>query len=287
MSPLERKRQTRLQSLTLALTVALAVALGGIIYLSVTSLPYLAISPTTDPTFGTFNACLLEAIPERLGFAASGDGKRVAAWSSRQLVECTGTPPVPTLFARGDITLGAYDGSGTLWISSAQTDGGPASLFHLEQGQLIERGAFNASALVGTAQGVVALEPSGQLVALSASSGASATRAVPFSRNVQLKASSDGALVALFGGGRFAVVDAVTLQSTPAEAPCAVIHLWWRPSEPVVVVDCGDLSLEINALTSVSALVEPRRRVPSTLMSPLGLYIQSCDVLPCTVEAPR
>lgn len=287
MTSPRRNANKRLQAITLALTVALAMALGGITWLSVTSLPYLATSPTTDPTFGALNACLLGAVPERLGFAVSRDGTRVAAWSPRQLVECAGSPPLPTSFPRSGITQATYDGTGALWVASSVADGGPSGLLRLEAGQFVERGPFSPSALVGTARGVVGLEPSGQLIALSASGEVSATRTLPSSRHVQLQVSGDGALVALFGGGRFAVVDAVTLQSTPAEVPCPVEHVWWRPGAPLLVVECVEFTLEVNALNSESALVEPRRRVPSTLVGPAGWYVQSCDVLPCTVEAPR
>lgn len=273
--------------MTLAVTVVLAVALGGIIYLTATSLPYLATSPTTDPTFGALNACLLPAVSERLGFAVSRDAKSVAAWSPRQLVVCAGAPPSPTAFPLTGITQATWDGMGALWVASAPMDGGPSHLLRLEGESFVERGAFAPAALVGTAQGVVALEPSGQLIALSAEGEVSATRALPTSRNVALQTSGDGALVAISGGGRFAVVDAVTLKSTPAEVPCPVQHVWWRPGLPLLVVECFDLSLEVNALNSQSALVEPRRRVPSTLAGPAGMYVQSCDVLPCTAEAPR
>ena len=287
MTPPRRNPNKRLQSITLVVTIGLAVALAGISYLSVTSLPYLALSPTTDPAFGALNACLLSAVPERLGFAVSRDALSVAAWSPRQLVVCAGTPPTPTSFPRTGLTQATWDGLGALWVASAGIDGGPSSLLRLEAGQLVERGVFSPAALVGTSHGVVALEPSGQLIAVLANGEVSATRALPSSRNVQLQTSSDGALVALWGGGRFAVVDARTLQSTPAEAPCPVKSVWWRAGSPLLVVECVDLSLEINALNSESALVEPRRRIPSTLVGPGGLYVQSCDVLPCTTEAPR
>lgn len=287
MTDPRRRANKRLQSLTLAVTVALAVALGGITYLSVSSLPYLASSPTTDPTFGALNACLLGAVSERLGFAVSRDGSSVAAWSPRQLVVCGGNPAVPVVFTLTGITQATWDGAGGLWIASGNTDGGPNALLRLEAGEFVERGAFAPAALVGTAHGVVGLEPSGQLIALSSTGEVFATRALPSSRNVQLQVSGDGALVAVFGGGRFAVIDARTLQSTPAEVPCPVQNVWWRAGAPLLVVECVDLSLEINALNSESALAEPRRRIPSTLVGPGGTYIQSCDVLPCTVEAPR
>ncbi len=281
------QRARRLQALTLALTVALAVALGGITWLSVTSLPYLASSPTTDPTFGALNACLLGSVPERLGFAVSRDTKRASAWSPRQLVECAGAPPVSTSHALTGVTLAAYDGTGALWVASSSNDGGPHGLLRLEAGQFIERGAFAPSAMVGTAAGVLALDAQGQLIALAADGAVSATRALPLQRNVTLVADASGTLVALFGGGRFAVINAVTLESTPAEVPCPVSHVWWRPSSPLLLVECLDLSVEVNALDSQSALVDPRQRTPSVLSGPTGVYVQSCDMLPCTAEAPR
>ncbi|MDP1826437.1 MAG: LpqB family beta-propeller domain-containing protein [Archangium sp.] len=287
MTPPRRNPNKRLQSLTLVITVGLAVALAGITYLSVTSLPYLATSPTTDPVFGALNACLLTAVPERVGFAVSRDASSVAAWSPSQLVVCAGTPPVPTTFPRTGITQAAWDGTGALWVASGTNDGGPSGLLRLEAGQFVERGPFAPAALVGTAKGVVALEPSGQLISLSATGEVSATRALPITRNVQLQTSSDGALVAVSGGGRFAVIDANTLASTPAEAPCPVQHVWWRAGAPLLVVECVDLALEINALNSESALAQPRRRIPATLVGPGGQYVTSCDVLPCSVEAPR
>lgn len=287
MTPPRRNPNKRLQSLTLAVTVVLAVALGGIIYLSVTSLPYLATSPTTDPVFGANNACLLNAVPERLGFAVSRDATSVAAWSANQLVICAGTPPVATRFPNTGITQATWDGRGGLWVATSHPDGGASSLLRLEGGQWVEKGAFVPAQLVGTAQGVVGLASSGELIALSSTGEVSATRALPESRRVQLQTSSDGAYVALFGGGRFAVVDAVSLKSTPAEAPCPVEHVWWRPGTPLLVVECVDLALEINALNSESALAAPRRRIPATLVGPGGVYVQSCDVLPCSVEPPR
>lgn len=282
----QRTRNKRLQQLTLLLTVVLAVALGGILYLSVTSLPYLATSPTTDPQFGALNACLLSAVPERVGFAVSRDGARVAAWSTKDLVECAGAPPQQTvLFSRPAVRLATYDGNGALWISEGGGEAG--ALLRLEAGEFVERGTLNASGLVGTAQGVVVLESNGNLVAVSASGDVTATRALPSARGVTLQTNAEGTHVAVWGGGRFAVIDAKTLESTPAEVPCPVRQAWWRPAGPLIVVECLDIAIELNALTSESSILQPRRRVASTLVGPGGTYVQACDMLPCTVEAPR
>ncbi len=287
MTPRRHHPNRRLQQLTLALTVVLAVALGGITSLSLTSLPYLATSPTTDPTFGPLNACLLGGVPERLGFAVSRDAKRVAAWSSSTLVECAGTPPVAKAFARAGVTLGTYDGAGALWVTTRGGDGGGATLARLEGEGFVERGVLEAAALAGTRQGVVVLEATGELLAVGAAGEVSATRALPSSRGVVLQASADGSLVSLVSGGRFSVIDAVTLASTPAEVPCPVRTTWWRPQGAQVVVECLDLVIEVNAHDSQSQLLQPRRRVESTLVGPGGPYVQACDGLPCTVEAPR
>ena len=64
-------RARRLQAWTLGLTAVLAVGLGGVVWLSASTLPYLAVSPGTDPVFGPHNTCLLASVTERLGFAVS------------------------------------------------------------------------------------------------------------------------------------------------------------------------------------------------------------------------
>ncbi len=262
------------------------MALGAIIYLSVTSLPYLAASPTTDPAFGALNACLLEAVPERLGFAVSADARRAAAWSPTHVAECSEAPHV-TSFARPGLTLAAYDRAGALWLAAAGRDGGAAQLLRLEDGQLVEKGALAAAALVGTAPGVLALDAAGQLVSLSTTGAVLATRALPGPRAVTLSVSADGTLAALVGEGRFAVVHVDTLEQTPSQASCPVTGAWWRPAGARLVVECAELALELDALTSGGTLVDAQRRVPSVLLGEAGLYVQPCDQLPCTAEPPR
>ncbi len=284
MTASRQKANQRLQSLTLALSVVLAVALAGIIYLSLTSLPYLALSPTTDPVFGKLNACMLAAVPERLGFAVSRDASRVTAWSPSAVAECAGLPPLSREFPFSGVTHGTYDGTGALWLASAAPDGGPSILRRFSDGAWTERGVLAPAILVGTAQGVVALEPSGELIALSASGEVTATRMLPVTaRDIQLQTSGDGKWLALWGNGRFAVIDAVTLKSTPAEVPCPVINVWWRADALSLVIECVDLSLEVNALGAENKLAQPGKRIPSTLVGLGGPSFQSCDVLPCSV----
>lgn len=282
-----RRRPPRRVARPLALTVALAMALGAIVYLSVTSLPYLAASPTTDPAFGALNACLLEAVPQRVGFAVSADATRAAAWSPTHVAECAGTPPAPATFLRPGVTLGAYDRAGALWLAAPGRDGGAASLLRLEQGQLVDRGALAPTALVGTARGVLALDASGQLVSVSGEGDVLAARALPGPLAVQLAASADGALVSLVGEGRFAVVRVDTLEQTPTRASCPVQRAWWRPGTARLVVECADLALDLDALSSEGTLADPARRAPSVLLGAAGLYAQPCDQLPCSAEPPK
>lgn len=282
-----RRRPPRRAGKPLALTVALAMALGAIVYLSVTSLPYLAASPTTDPAFGALNACLLEAVPQRLGFVVSADATRAAAWSPGHVAECAGTPPAPTRFEVPGVTLAAYDREGALWLAGPPRDGGAPVLRRLEGGLLVEKGALTATALAGTARGVLALDAAGQLVSVSTAGDVLATRALPGPRAVTLAVSADGQLASLVGDGRFAVVRVDTLEQTPTRASCPVLRAWWRPGTARVVVECEDLALDLDALGSEGTLVDATRRVPSVLLGPAGLYVQACDQLPCSAEPPR
>lgn len=282
-----RSPGSRLQAFTLALSIALAAVLGAIVYLAVTSLPYLATSPSTDPVFGALNSCLLSAVPERVGFAVSRDNARAAAFSHSRLVECAGSPVTATTWDRAGLTLAAYDDEGALWVSTSSDDAGDAALLRLENGKLVERGPISATAVVGVQGGVVALAADGSLVSVSGDGSVRGRRELPSARNVNLAVNADGALVALWGGGKLTVVNAVTLESTPAEVACSVSRVWWRPEPPLFLADCLDISVEVHALTSQSALVDARRRVPSTLTGPAGIYVQACDGLPCSVEAPR
>lgn len=281
-----RSRSQRTQLVTLVLTGVLTVALGGIIYLSITSIPYLAVSPSTDPAFGKLNACLLAAVSERTGWAVSRDGAKAAAWSTNKLVVCEGEDPVATVHPLTGVTLGTWDGLGALWVAQSGGDAEGPQLLRLQEQTFVTRGAFAPAALVGTASGVVALEASGQLIALSVDGAVTATRELPVQRGVHLTVNSEGTYLALFSGGKFAVINAQTLESTQAEAPCPVSWVWWRPGSPLLLVECVDIALEINALDSRSTLLEPRRRIHSVLSGPSGHYVQSCDVLPCSATPP-
>ena len=65
-----------------------AAVLGGIIYLTSTSLPYLEMSPTADPTWGAINACLLREVPQRVGFTVDATHTEAAGWNGEHLAAC-------------------------------------------------------------------------------------------------------------------------------------------------------------------------------------------------------
>jgi hypothetical protein len=268
-----RRPQVTLASL---LTVGLAVALGFIIYLSVTSLPYLAVSPTTDPVFGALNACVLEGLKERTGFAPSRDATRLAAWSPTALVVCgpDETSPGRTLALPG-ITAGASR---------------PRLLVLRGGDEPADLGELPVQALAGTREGVVVLEPTGLLAALTQKGEMVGTHQLPPGdvRAATLASSADGDRVAVaVGGGVFALTSRLAL--TRAESPCSVESLWWLAEGHQVLVSCAGesaLALTLEVDTGQTEAAPARLRVRSTLVGPAGVWFQPCDVLPCSAEPP-
>lgn len=277
--------------LSLALTVALAVGLGLIIYLSVTSLPYLAVSPSTDPAFGRLNACVLEALKERTGYAVSRDLQNLAAWSPAELVVCAGDQPAKHYPLNG-LTAGAWSTDRHLWFARTSADTGGTALWMLAEDGPRSMGELAVQALTATADGVVVLEPNGQLLALDHSGSVIGETQLPLSdvRSAALTSSRTGAHLALVTGH---TLFAFTSKLKPllAEAPCRVNNLWWRSSKASeLIVTCeGDspLSLSINVETGHADAVASVPRVPSTLSGPAGVWVTTCDVLPCSAAAPE
>lgn len=274
------------------LTVGLAVALGFIIYLSVTSLPYLAVSPTTDPVFGALNACVLEGLKERTGFAPSRDATRLAAWSPTALVVCgpDETSPGRTLALPG-ITAGAWDVQGGLWVAQQAADTSRPRLLVLRGGdEPADLGELPVQALAGTREGVVVLEPTGLLAALTQKGEMVGTHQLPPGdvRAATLASSADGDRVAVaVGGGVFALTSRLAL--TRAESPCSVESLWWLAEGHQVLVSCAGesaLALTLEVDTGQTEAAPARLRVRSTLVGPAGVWFQPCDVLPCSAEPP-
>jgi hypothetical protein len=295
------RRRPALPAWLLVGTVGLAGALALIVYLAVTSLPYLASSPSTDPTFGALDACVLGALEQRTGFAVSRDAARVAAWSPDRLVECGPGDVAPRrAWPKPGITLGAYDGEGTLWLAqraSGTTDAGearrdPPRLWAWRDGVSPAAVAeLEVQGLAGTARGVVVLEASGQVSALDTSGAVAGSVALPTTdvRGAALGASGDGERVAVVVAGGVYVLGADAALRR-AEAPCAVDFAWWLPGGHRALLACrppGSLYLSVD-LDSGRAEAAPRRaRVHSSLVGPAGPWVERCDVLPCTAPPPE
>lgn len=288
MLPSARRRQ-RFPLSTLLLSLGLAAVLGVTLYLAITSLPYLALTPTTDPVFGALDQCLLQAVPERVGFAVAADAKSAAAWSPTTLARCTLDGGAAATWTMPGLAVGAIGGDGALTVSQAAADGGVSGLFVFDGLAPRRLGELRPTALVGVRGGVVALEPPGRLVSFSASGEVRALRDVALSPGARLFASGDGTRVAVLAGGGFLVVDAASLEAVRAEAPCVVENWWWRPTGHAAVVECGpgaSWALALDVDTGASETAPARARVPSMLLGEAGVYVRPCDGLPCTAEPP-
>lgn len=284
------------QAVTLLLTVALAAVLGSSIYFAVTSLPYLAVSPTSDPTFGALNECLMRAVPQRVGFAVSRNAKKAAAWSGEVVAECVedARGVSARTSRRPGVVEAAYDGAGHLWVADRTMEGFVLSI--LEGGATRILGSVAPQALVGTAEGVVALEPSGRLLSVHADGAVGGLAELPALARAQVTASADGRRVAVVAGGGFWVFDSATLTQLRKEAPCDIEALWWLrdvaadggPARRVARVACGpDASwgLDIDVDSNAQEKAAPPQ-VRSVLAGPDGPWVQACDVLPCTAVEP-
>ena len=279
--------------MTLLLSVALAVVLGTLIYFAVTSLPFLAVSPTSDPTFGRINECLLAAVPSRVGFAVSRDARRALAWSSDLAVECVDGEPAAakTVWKVGGVVDAAYDGEQRLWLAVHAEDS--TNLQIMEPGGPRPIGKVAPQHLVGTAVGVVVLEPGGRLVSVHADGAVGGLVDLQPMENVQLTASADGARVALVVGGGMYVFEAASLAKLRGEAPCDLEYLWWLrdeadtgPTRHHAQLACGPeaswgLTIDVDSNAQEKA-TPPRER--AVLAGPRGPYVRRCDMLPCTAE---
>lgn len=274
---------------TLLLSVALAATLGGTLYFTASSLPYLAVSPSTDPTFGALNACLHAAVPSRSGFAVGRDTRRALAWSTSSVVRCRADVDAmhTDTWALGGVTVGGFDDSGAAWVVS-QPGGLASTLYRLDGPTPESRGETAALALTGTATGVVLLEASGRLVASDASGAVGGTFEVPVSRALRLATSADGQRVAVTGDGAVRVFEAATLRPVRLEAPCDVSGFWWLLSGHQALVTCrpDDLALVLDVDTGAQETAPRAARTPSVLAGPLGPWVEACDVLPCTSRPP-
>lgn len=282
-------RRSSWQWTTLLVSLGLAATLGATLYFTASSLPYLATSPSTDPTFGALNACLHGAVPSRTGFAVGRDARRALAWSTSQVAHCTldtDTTRLETWPIAG-VTEGAFDGEGGAWVVS-QASGLSSSLLRLDGETPTVKGETAAMALAGAAEGVVVLEPSGRLVAISSEGTVTGATQVPVSRTLELSTSADGRRVAVTGDGAVRVYDARTLSPLRLEAPCDVDGFWWLRAGHQALVTCrpDGLGLVLDVETGAQEAAAPAKRVASVLAGPTGPWVEPCDVLPCTSPPP-
>jgi hypothetical protein len=264
-----------------ALSLITAAALGLLVAVATTSLPYLVSSPTTDPHFGALNHCLTGAFPgPRLGWAVAPDASRAATFGARAVALCRKEGP-PTVFSAPGVTAITFDGEGRLWVATRE------HLLRLDAEQLVPMGDLAPVALAGHAAGVITLDAEGQLLSISPRGEVLGEAKLPATG--ALTVGPGGVLAAVVVGGGVVAYEASTLAPLLAEAPCQVEGLWWLDTPERVLLSCGPgqgLALTLNLKTGERAEAPRRFRTPARRLSGLALYVQSCDGLPCTAPAP-
>ncbi len=274
--------------MSLLISLALAATLGVLVYFSVTSLPYLAVSPSSDHTFGEINGCLLGAVPSsRVGFAVSHDSKSGAAWSNTLVARCNG--PTAQTWPIGGITEAAFDFAGRLWVVTSSADAGGAQVLLLDGDQPKPRGDARPAHIVGVEEGVVVLEASGRLISLTADGAVGGLVDLRLPADPVLSVSVDGRRVAITTSGGLYVFDGRTLTRVRAESPCDVEYLWWLRDGHRVLLSCGpraSWAITFDVDTGAQEVAPKHDRVRSVLSGPGGPWVQPCDVLPCSAVEP-
>jgi hypothetical protein len=264
-----------------ALTLVTAAALGLLVAVVTTSLPYLVSSPTTDPHFGALNHCLNAALPgPRLGWAVSPDGTRAATFGARAVALCRPGAPASVFPAPGATAI-TFDGQGQLWVATRER------LLRQEAGQLVPMGDFAPVALAGHAAGVIALDSAGQL--LSISPGGEVLGQARLPSPGALSVGPEGVLAAVVVQGGVVAYEARTLAPLRAEAPCQVQELWWLETPEHVLLACGpgkQSALKVDLRTGQREEAPHRFRTPARRLSGRPLYVHGCDGLPCTAPPP-
>jgi hypothetical protein len=286
-----RQRRARPAAL-LAASLGSAVALGIVLYVVTTSLPYLAASPTTDPTFGRANQCLIGALPSpRVSFAVSWTGTVVAGYSGAALAVCGADGGLQRVDVHG-VQMAAWDALGTLWIGSSEVpDAGSRLWFLGADGGLVSAGDFAPIALAGHASGALALDAAGRLASLSRDGSVMAYSQLPAAPvgAVHLAVSADGSLASVVAGGGLFAYQTADLSRIRAEAPCELGFVWWLPQGDSAVLGCGphdEFALRMDVRSGEREAAPERRRVRSTLVPGRGTYVESCEQLPCTASPP-
>jgi hypothetical protein len=274
------KRRRWPELLSLLITGVLAVALGTMIYLAATGLPFLSISPTSDVNFGAANACLLNRVPERIGFAVSADAKKVAAWATDRLSVCSAEGEIYSLPLVG-LHLGRFDRQGNLWLAQ----GGPVEqlLEVSSSGEVRPLGPMQVLGLEGTSSGAVVMQSSGHLVAVHSDGSLEASQIISPSANMVLGANASGEFVSVLRSPQHGIYRSRDL-SYLGQAPCDIQALSWERNSSHFVVRCDDvdgLVLRCEAQTMQCEAL-PLEAFPKGI--PVDtISVEACDGLPCTV----
>jgi len=277
-------RNTRARSLRpWPLTLAIAASLGLLLYVTTASLPYLISSPTTDPNFGALNHCLGQALPEaRLGWAVSPDASRAAVYDSHRVAVC-GPDHVATQRDVAGILAITFDGANRLWVATG------ARLLREDGRALKPVGDFAPVALAGHAQGVLALDVSGQLVSVAAD-GALLGQTQVSPGGGRLFVGANDTLAAVLSEGTLRVYDARTLAPHEVRPPCPVDTVWWLDAPERLLIGCspsGAPSFTLDVRTGgLEETPGGRSLTPARRLGSRPLYVQGCDGFPCTAPPP-
>lgn len=294
VATVSRKKRLEAPLLTFLLALTIATGLGVIVYLTTSTLPFLAASPTTDPNFSAINQCLLTALPvNRVGFTVSPRAERAAAYTGTKLCVCARDVAPNTKAECHDvpgITHAAFGFDQALWFSRRFEPEQPPQLYRLENGVPVQAADAAPIALAGTFFGVVTLDANGRLVALAPDGSVLSVGEVgaPL-ETAELLVSDDGERIALTWGGGVSVFDARSLERKVREAPCQVERAWWRRGNHELLLACGGdgpfaLALDTDTGTRETA---PRLERPACVLVPgANLYVQECEHLPCTASSP-
>jgi hypothetical protein len=90
------------------------------------------------------------------------------------------------------------------------------------------------------------------------------------------------------GGGLFAF-RAGNLAPVRAEAPCDAEFLWWHTRGTGALISCGpheSFALTLDVASGEREASPAKSRHRSALVPGRGVYVQSCEQLPCTAPPP-
>jgi hypothetical protein len=218
--------------------------------------------------------------------------KNLAIYSASQLLWCTGDGKRKYDGAQG-ITRATFDGEGTLWLATRASAEQPPQLQYWSKDEAVPRvlAQFAPTTLIGTSHGVVILDVAGQVVSLRKNGDVGGTTALKHALEspTGLIASDDGELVLLVaatGVFAFRSADAVEVRR---ESPCEVEFAWWLPKSSLARLACApqmSWSLDVDMKSGASEKARLKNVDPSALLPGSGVYVESCDRLPCTASPP-